>query len=232
MRFCKAARFLKKMALEEYLIRCRSVFKKNAEVILRALGFQVLICWTRSLSFNKFKRKSRSELPKVALHKNRVFALLRGLIHAVPVAGALFLVTINLYQYYAGSFIKPLALYQFLAKVHEILIQGSLAAIVFSYIRHEMVLGQGVPLGALFSGLQLSQASYLWSSEFWGSLRSKSLSLGKRCSLIAVIVSAIALAAVVGPSSAILLVPRLAYWPGGSTDIWINITADDLWPSR
>ena len=205
---------------------------ENATVVLRALGFHVLIYWTRSLSSDKLKKKSRSELPKVALYKDRFSALLRGLIHAIPVTGALSLVSINIYQYYVGSFIQPLALYQFIAKVHEITIQASLAAIVFSYIRHEMVLGQGVPLGAMFSGLQLSQASYLWSSEFWGSLRSKSLPLRRRCCLVVVIVGAIALAAVVGPSSAILLVPRLAYWPAGSTYIWINVTADDLWPSR
>ena len=220
------------MALKVHLNHFRVAFKENATIILRALGFYVLVYWIRSLSSDKFKRESRSELPKVALHKDRSSALLRGLIHAIPVAGALPLVSINIYEYYVGTSIKPLALYQFIAKVHEITIQASLAAIVFSYIRHEMVLGQGVPLGALFSGLQLSQASYLWSSEFWGSLRSKSLSLGRRCSLIAVIVGAIALAAVVGPSSAILLVPRLAYWPAGSTDIWINVTADDLWPCR
>lgn len=220
------------MALKGYLNNLRVASKENATVILRALGFHILIHWTRSLSSDKLKMKSRSELPKVALHKDRSSALLRGLIHAIPVAGALSLTSINIYQYYVGSFIKPLAFYQFIAKVHEITIQASLTAIVFSYIRHEMVLGQGIPFGALFSGLQLSQASYLWSSEFWGSLRSKSLSPGRRCSLIAVLVGAIALAAVVGPSSAILLVPRLAYWPAGSTYIWINVTADDLWPSR
>ena len=232
IRLCKAARFLKIMTLKRCLSQFRVALQTNATIILRALGLHVLVCWIRSISLDKLKKKSRCELPKVALQKDRSSALLRGLIHAIPITGALFLVAINLYQYYVGSSIKPLALYQFIAKVHEITIQASLAAIVFSYIRHEMVLGQGIPLGALFSGLQLSQASYLWSSEFWGSVRSKNLSPGKRCSLIAIIVGAIALAAVVGPSSAILLVPRLAYWPAGSTYIWINVTADGLWPNR
>ena len=158
------------MALKRYLDHFRVAFKRDATLVLRALGFYILVCWIRSLSFNKLKKKSRCELPKVALQKNRSSALLRGSIHVVPVAGALFLASINLYQYYVGASIKPLALYQFVAKIHEITIQASLAAIVFSYIRHEIVLGQGIPLGALFSGLQLSQASYLWSSEFWGSL--------------------------------------------------------------
>lgn len=41
---------------------------------------------------------------------------------------------------------------------------------------------------------------------------------------------AIVLAATVGPSSAILLIPRLDYWPAGSTHIWLNTTTQDLWP--
>ena len=44
------------------------------------------------------------------------------------------------------------------------------------------------------------------------------------------IIIAILLAATVGPSSAILLILRLEYWPVGSTDIWINATAAELWP--
>lgn len=40
------------------------------------------------------------------------------------------------------------------------------------------------------------------------------------------------LAAVAGPSSAILLIPRLSNWPAGSTHIWVNATSHDLWPSR
>ena len=42
----------------------------------------------------------------------------------------------------------------------------------------------------------------------------------------------IILAATVGPSSAILLVPKLGYWPAGSTDIWLNATLQDIWPDR
>ena len=220
------------MALLRYPKRLWVGFQSRAQIVLRALGLNILVCWLRSLKFRKVKKTSHVELPKIAIRRNRLSALLRALVHAIPVTAALALVTVNLYPYYVGSSIQSLALYQLVAKIHEIMIQASLAAIVFSYIRHEMVLGEGIPLGAMFSGLQLSQASYLWSTEFWGSVRSKYLSPGKRCSLIAIVVGSISLAAVVGPSSAILLVPRLAYWPAGSTHIWINVTSGDLWPTR
>ncbi|KAI4193729.1 MAG: hypothetical protein LQ350_008192 [Teloschistes chrysophthalmus] len=146
-----------------------------AKIAFRALGLNIVVCWFRSFLSKEIKRKSRIERPKVAIRKHRPAAFLRALVHVLPVTAALFLVAINFYQYYVGSSIQSLVLYQFIAKVFEIMAQASLAAIVFSYIRHEMVQGQGIPLGALFSGLQLSQASYLWSMEFWGSFADTSL---------------------------------------------------------
>ena len=94
-----------------------------------------------------------------------------------------------------------------------------------------MALGQGLPFGALFSGLQISQASYLWSMEFWGAACSNHFPIHRRISVIFVVSIAVFLAATVGPSSAILLIPRLDYWPAGSTDIWLNATFQDIWPN-
>lgn len=103
---------------------------------------------------------------------------------------------------------------------------------MFTCIRYELSLGQGLPFGALFSALHISQASYLWSMEFWGTACSKHLSIRRRVGVILTIITAILLAATIGPSSAILLIPRLAYWPAGSTDIWLNATSQDIWPDR
>ena len=100
------------------------------------------------------------------------------------------------------------------------------------YIRYELSLGQDLPFGALFSGLQVSQASYLWSMEFWGTAGSRHIPIHRRIGIICVISIAISLAAVICPSSAILLIPRLAYWPAGSTDIWLKATFQDIWPNR
>jgi len=50
--------------------------------------------------------------------------------------------------------------------------------------------------------------------------------------MVVVITLAISPAATFGPSSAILMIPRLEYWPAGSTDIWVNATLQDLWPDR
>ena len=101
-----------------------------------------------------------------------------------------------------------------------------------TFPRYELSMGSGLPFGALFSGLQVSQASYLWSMEFWGTACSKQIPARRRIGIISVISIAIFLAATIGPSSAILLLPRLAYWPAGSTDIWLNATFQDIWPDR
>ena len=209
----------------------RRSFKSAVETLLRTLGLYLIASGLRDVK-RLAVGKGFDEQTKVAIRKSRKVALLRALIHLIPLAVALWEITINWNTYYLGSAPLNQAVYQFGAKFHEITAQASIAAIVFSYVRHEMSLGQGLPFGALFSGLQVSQLSYLWSMEFWGSICSKHLPIRRRIGMAVVITLAFVLAAAVGPSSAILLIPRLDYWPAGSTDIWLNITAQDLWPNR
>ncbi|KAL8735024.1 MAG: hypothetical protein Q9166_001149 [cf. Caloplaca sp. 2 TL-2023] len=139
-------------------------------------------------------------------------------------------VVINWRGYYVGANINGLSYLQFAAKLHEMAMQSSLAVIVFGYVRHVLFSGDALPIGALLSGLQLTQVSYLWSMELWGIASSK-IPLRRRLGVMAMIIIAVILASTVGPSSAILLIPNLSYWPAGSTHIWMNTTAADLWPS-
>lgn len=200
-------------------------------VLFRALGLYAVVSAFRSLRHLAIG-KGYDEPIKIAIRKSRTLALIRALIHIVPVGVALWEIIINWNTYYLGATTRNQAYYQFGAKLHEMTAQASLTAIVFSYIRYEMSSGQGLPFGAMFSGLQISQASYLWSMEFWGSIYSKHLPIRRRITLILVVTSAIVLAAAVGPSSAILLIPRLEYWPAGATNIWLNVTSQEIWPDR
>ena len=205
-------------------------FQDGSKVLARALGLNLIIVGLRSLR-HLAVGKGYDEPTKIVIRKSRQIALLRALIHIVPVGVALWEVIFNWNTYYVGSSARNQAFYQFFAKIHEMTVQASIAAVVFSYIRYEMSIGQGLPFGALFSGLQVSQASYLWSMEFWASLSASNLSIRRKIGMAVTIVIAILLAATVGPSSAILLIPRLEYWPAGSTDIWVNITSSELWPN-
>ena len=203
--------------------------KDIARSVLRALGLAIL-----AHAFTKIGHitvRVLQESVKIAIRKDRAIALLRSLIHLIPVGVSLCEIILNWNTYYVGVSIYNQAVYQLLSKIHEIAIQASLAAVVFSYIRHELTMGKGIPFGALLSGLQISQVSYLWSMEFWGTIRSAHSSLRRKFTLLILILTCITLASLSGPSSAVLLIPRLDYWPAGSTDIWIDSTFDDLYPT-
>ncbi|KAL8965027.1 MAG: hypothetical protein Q9183_004072, partial [Haloplaca sp. 2 TL-2023] len=193
---------------------------------LRSLGLNVLVyvlqhCFGFGLE----------EIPKKAFHRDRLMALLRASIHILPFTVALVEIIINCRGYYVGANINGLSYLQFAAKLHEMAMQSSLAVIVFGYVRHVLFSGDALPIGALLSGLQLPQISYLWSMELWG-IASSRIPCHRKIITITLIVVAVLLASAVGPSSAILLIPNLDYWPAGSTHIYMNITAQDLWPTK
>ena len=196
-------------------------------MVLRALGLGLL-----SNVVRRWFRGQAQEPLKIVLRQDRIVALLRSLVHIVPIGIALWLVTLNWVTYYVGSFTYAQVYYQIGAKALEILIQASLAAIVLGYVRHELVLGKGLPFGTLFSGLQVNQISYLWSMEFWGSIGSKTLSLHRKMFLFVFLLVIFVLAAAAGPSTAVLLIPRRDYWPAGSTHVWIDAAKDDIWPTQ
>ena len=169
---------------------------------------------------------------KIAIRRNRLIALLRGLIHLVPISIAVYEIILNWNTFYVGAKAYNPAIYQLMAKVHEIMIQASIAALIFSCVRSELALGEGIPFGLLFSGLQVSQISYLWSMELWGSLNVGYRRRFRKIGLLAIFILGILLATACGPSSAVLLIPRLEYWPAGRTHIWINATQDEIWPTQ
>ena len=218
------------MPLSRALKGSRKKLQDSSKTLCRALGLNVLFSLFMFLRYQTVG-KGYTEQTKIAMRRSRTTALLRALIHLIPVSVVIWEIILNWNTYFVGYAIYNQAYYQFGAKVHEMAIEASLSAIIFSYVRYELMLGDGIPFGALFSGLQVSQASYLWSMEFWGTVCSKNVSSKSKLRLLVVVAASVFLAAVAGPSSAILLVPRLDYWPAGSTDIWINITSDSLWPA-
>ncbi|KAL8790894.1 MAG: hypothetical protein Q9213_000319 [Squamulea squamosa] len=196
-----------------------------AKATLRSLGLNVLV-----YVLQHFLGISLNEIPKKAFHRDRLMALFRSMVHILPFTIAMGEIIINWRGYYVGANIDGLNYMQFAAKLHEMAMQSSLGVIVFCYVRHVLFNGDALPIGALLSGLQLTQISYLWSMELWGIAASK-IPLGRRLGVMTMIIVAVLLASTVGPSSAILLIPNLSYWPAGSTHIWMNTTAADLWPS-
>lgn len=135
---------------------------------------------------------------------------------------------------YIGDTFDKQSYYQFAAKVHEITLQASLVSIVLSYIRFQLTFGDGLPFGAFLSGLQITQVSYLWSTELWSSVfvSSKSFRFRSKLALLGMVIICGLIAATAGPSSAVLLIPRQTRWRSESTYFYVNGTSQDLWPDR
>jgi len=101
---------------------------------------------------------------------------------------------------------------QFAAKIHEVLISLSLSAIVLHYVQYELLHGKGVPLGCLLAPFQVNNLASLWSTGFWATTgRAGSMRL-RRFLLITIIALSVLWPTIVGPSSAILMLPSIGSW--------------------
>ncbi|MCJ1324857.1 hypothetical protein MMC10_001519 [Thelotrema lepadinum] len=145
------------------------------------------------------------------------------------------LISINYSSLYIGGGFSAtaddafyLALYQVAAKVQEMLCVASLSTVVLQVLRNEL-LADGVPIGLLGSGIWFSQISFVWSPEFLVAVGSSLRSFRKLRLCIFILLTGI-LAVVIGPASAVLLIPRIQTVPAGGTSYFLNGTAEQLWP--
>ena len=180
------------------------------------------------------------EPKKIAIKQDIWMACLFGSIHFIPIAAALVIIILNWRGYYIGGELagvvgqddaKFIGL-QFAAKLHELTISASLTAVIFSYIRHELVTDNGLPFGAIMAGFQFKEISYLWSIEFWGAVRARWRRRRDKLALILLIITCGVLSVSAGPSSATLMRPRLDFWPAGGTDFWIALSQDRLYSTN
>lgn len=162
----------------------------------------------------RYRRKHES--PKVALYHNRKIAVLSIFLHITPLTSVIFLMILNLKTRNFGNVSTSITTaLQFVAKWLEILIQSSLAAILLDVVRRQILGTSALPLGAFVAPYRLTDVSYLWSLEYWGSIRATSLSKLYRLVLCIGLALIILLASVVGPASAVAVVPRnleLSVW--------------------
>lgn len=212
------------------LRRARTRVRESWTALIRALSLSLIVPVFRGIRYPT--GRGFHEPTKVAIRHSRLIALSRNLVHLVPLGFAIFEIILNWNSYYVGVVAYNTAVYQVIAKVHEIMIQASVATFMFSAVRRELAYGKGLPFGLLFSGLQVSQVSYLWSMELWGGMRAGFLRPSRKAVLLVSLTISIVLGVTSGPASAVLLIPRLQSWPAGRTHIWVNATADQIWPTQ
>jgi hypothetical protein len=209
------------------------------KTLLRAIGLKII---ATSLTTPKKPGKSppyfqdQGEEQKVILQRSLVTALTQCAVHLVPMTALTGLIWINYSNLYIGpTFVQDpqmdtifLAGIQMAAKIQELLCVGSLTTIVLQALRNELV-DAGIPLGLLGSGIWYSSLSSFWSKEFWGALR-WSLTGYKRLRFLFLLVLAGATVTVVGPASAVLMLPRSQSIPAGGTSFQLDGTIAQYWP--
>jgi hypothetical protein len=191
-------------------------------------------------------RKLECEAPKVIADRSKWLAACDQSVHLLPIATTVALLVLNLLQIYiwdAGENQNfKLNSLQFAAKLHEVLMAASLSSIVLHCIQFELLHGNGVPFGGLLAGFQLTNLDSLWSPGLWATIFVGTAN-ARRALLAVLIVTLVTLTAIVGPASAILMLPSLDWWEFqlycdeyyySNNDIRIFIDANEstLWPAN
>jgi hypothetical protein len=186
-----------------------------------------------------FKWKIREE-KKPVFKSSKKRRLVRCILYVLPVGTCIVLIFFNFFNYYIGGELsgtegedtEKLYALQFAAKIHELLMIASLGSILVTIIRRELSVKEGLPFGALFSPQQIQSIDILWSPEFWGIVRRSYKSKKIRWWLIVLYIAVFSILGLsVGPSSAVLMRPRLQYWNAGGTPFWIGGKEANLFPS-
>ena len=146
----------------------------------------------------------------MAIHRSRWIALLHASTLFVPLSIAITLIVINARQVFLGDVqSSTLTATQFAAKFSEILMQASVATIVLCVIRAQVLRDEPLPLGGLTAPYSTYNITYLWSLEFWGCLTASDIALKRRIWLATSLTLSLLLTALLGPATAVLMIPRL-----------------------
>lgn len=134
-------------------------------------------------------------------------AALNSLLHLLPTSACIVLLVLFWSKKWTGGSSDYAPTLQFVAKLHELLMQSSLVAILLHIIRSQATNGF-IPLGALSGTTKGPQLSYLWSLDFFSAMLSSNFGKGRKVSFVLSTFGLLFLTGVVGPSSAVLMIPR------------------------
>lgn len=163
---------------------------------------------------------------------SRKLAILSLTLQFLSLTGAIGLIGLNWHTMYIGVVSASVSTaIQFAAKSMEILLQFSLTVILLDIVKRMAASAQPIPLGSFLAPYRLTDLSYLWSDEYWGAVTSKHLC--KLCKVVVVLcIPVMALLAVlIGPSTAIAMIPRLIQSPVAQNLIFLG-TTDALYPKE
>ena len=190
--------------------------------LYRALGLR-LIC--------DYFGKKGEEAREIYNH-GLMNALAANALHFIGISSVLVLFSLNIHTLYVGA-ISKVSWLQFISKAQEMVLQSSIANIALYFLRLELTSERETPYGAIFPILTISQLSSLWSSEFWGSVTARCLRRGWRwCFYLLGVGGCIVLANIVGPASAVFMIPRQAEYSVGSASTYFNASLSQMAPNH
>jgi hypothetical protein len=179
-----------------------------------------------------------SEKAKVALKRQPPY--LEFVVHALALAIIGGLLFVNIARYFWRDFSPSaqktqnveLKAFQFAAKVHELLMLASLSFIVFSYMRRLLVGRRGIAFGLVSAPHTIAAPSMLVKKKFW-------VGFGRNPAFGLLLVVACLLSLALGPSSAIAMIPSLAWTDMNNALSDINSTIyygtsgrGAIWPAK
>ena len=125
---------------------------------------------------------------------------------------------------------------QFAAKAHELFIVMSLVAMVLHLVRRRLTKSNGLSVGHLVSGYQVESLNLLFRRRLWSPALARPIQSPGAVVVTAIRFVSILLAKLVGPASAILVLPSLRWWPVEhpftTPGLWVNCncTYNDMYP--
>jgi hypothetical protein len=188
-----------------------------------------------------------TEEPKVLISKDSVPRFTESLVHLALLAITAYVLVLNFRNTYWSDTGAPyvntkLEALQFAAKLYEILICTSLASTALYLLRQALWSAEGVSLGSLIASYGFGDVSTLLSPAFWaGLVAMQPRQQPRHFAFMIFLVLAIFMAAVAGPSAAIILIPQLNWWPqsynasylswgGPLTIVFLDTSTTSLWP--
>ena len=170
-------------------------------------------------------RKPLREPEKIAITRSRTTTFGRILPYLLPVGLSLGILQLSFRNVYwrgtsTGTYDSPysinevLNILQIVAKTHELLIIASLSHLVLYYLRQQLSTN-GLSFGLFTSTYQVTVGSHPFSHGFWQTCKSliRRKTFQWRALILVLLIVAVALfGIVVGPASAIAVIPRLDWW--------------------
>ena len=152
--------------------------------------------------------------------------------HVIPLSGAILLLVFQWTNQWVDEDNDHSTELQFAAKLHELLMQASIAEVLLSLIRAGLINGF-VPFGTLSGAMQPTQLSYLWSLDFFSLFRSHAFQGWRKTVFMVAMPLLFALTALVGPSSAVLMIPRAGVSRTGPSLVYWGVASDEAsYPSQ